>query len=164
MPEPFLVIDSTRVAAEKGESMSTVISGKPPGNRRIGRSISALMAGFAVAIVLSIGTDFVLYKAGLFPPLGEPMSDPLLLLATTYRTLYSVIAGYVIARLAPDRPMQHALIGGVVGLAISAIGAAATWNRGLGPHWYSLALIALAVPPAWLGGKLWLLQQGRQPE
>jgi hypothetical protein len=70
----------------------------------------------------------------------------MLLLATAYRTLYGVIAGYVVARLAPHRPMRHALIGGAVGLAVCIIGAAVTWNRGLGPHWYSLALIALAMP------------------
>jgi hypothetical protein len=60
------------------------------------------------------------------------------------------------ARLAPDRPMQHALGGGVVGLGLSTIGAVVTWNKGpaFGPHWYPLALIALAMPCAWAGGKL----------
>jgi hypothetical protein len=134
-----------------------------PAKRRIGRSIGALAAGFAVGIGLSIGTDIGLHAAGLFPALGEPMSDPMLLLATTYRTLYGVVAAYVIARLAPDRPMQHALIGGIVGLAVCIIGAVTTWNRGLGPHWYPLALIALAVPPAWVGGKLRVMQEERRP-
>ena len=72
-----------------------------------------------------------------------------------------MIAGYVTARLAPRRPMQHALIGGALGFVASAIGAAATWNRGLGPHWYPLALIVLAVPQAWAGAKLHVLQQAR---
>jgi hypothetical protein len=60
------------------------------------------------------------------------------------------------ARLAPDRPMQHALGGSVVGLGLSTIGAVVTWNKGpaFGPHWYPLALIALAMPCAWAGGKL----------
>jgi len=129
--------------------------------RRIGRSIGAMAAGFAVAIVLSVATDIGLHVAGLLPALGEPASCRMLLLATAYRTLYGVIAGYVIARLAPRRPMLHALIGGSVGLAVSIIGAAATWNRGLGPHWYPLALIALAMPQAWAGGKLHAIQQGR---
>jgi hypothetical protein len=120
-----------------------------------------MAAGFAVAIVLSLGTDLGLHAAGLIPALGEPMSDRMLVLATAYRTLYGVIAGYVIARLAPHRPMQHALIGGAAGLAVSVIGAAATWNRGLGPHWYPVALIALAMPQAWAGGKLHVVRQER---
>jgi len=45
---------------------------------------------------------------------------------------------------------------GVVGVVVSSAGAVATWNGGpaFGPHWYPLALIALAMPCAWLGGKL----------
>ena len=144
--------------------MSSEFANNTRGHRRIGRSIGALMAGFAVGIVLSVGTDVGLHAAGLFPAPGQPMSNSLLLLATAYRTLYGVIAGYVIARLAPHRPMQHALIGGIVGLVVCIIGAAATWNRGLGPHWYPLALIALAVPPAWIGGKLRDIEQARKEQ
>ncbi|MCU1275764.1 MAG: hypothetical protein JWO48_3195 [Bryobacterales bacterium] len=84
------------------------------------------------------------------------MSDALLLVATAYRTVYAVAGSYITARLAPERPMQHALAGGVVGLVLSTVGAVATWNRGpaFGPHWYPLALIATAIPCAWAGGKL----------
>ena len=37
-----------------------------------------------------------------------------------------------------------------------SIGAVATWNRGpeLGPKWYALAVMAIALPCAWAGGKL----------
>lgn len=123
-------------------------------SRHIGRSILALVAGMATAIILSLGTDLGLHAVGLTPPLGQPMSDPWLLLATTYRTIYGFIASYVVARLAPNQPMKHALIGGFIGLVVSIVGAVATWNSGLGPHWYPLSLIFLAVPPAWVGGKL----------
>ena len=40
------------------------------------------------------------------------MSDALFLLATVYRSLYAVAGSYVTARLAPHRPMKHALAGG----------------------------------------------------
>jgi hypothetical protein len=90
--------------------------------------------------------------------LGQPTSDPLLLLATAYRTLYGVFSSYVVARLAPDKPMQHVLLGGIIGLVVSVGGAVATWNTGLGSHWYPLTLIALAMPAAWTGGKLRLMQ------
>jgi hypothetical protein len=51
-------------------------------------------------------------------------------------------------------------VGGFVGLALSTFGAAATWNKGpaFGPHWYPLALIVLALPTAWIGGKLRVMQ------
>jgi hypothetical protein len=129
----------------------------PP--RRIGRSIAAVLAGMFVGIILTIGTDIVLHVIGVFPPWGASMVgfDGALLLPTAYRTVYGAAASYLVARLAPDRPMQHALVGGVVGLAVSILGAAVTWNKGpaFGPHWYPLALIVLAIPQAWAGGKLY---------
>ena len=126
--------------------------------RRIGRSILALLAGFVVVVVLSLGTDLALHAAGIFPALGQTMSNGLFALATIYRTLYGVVGSYVTARVAPDRPMGHALVGGLIGLALSILGAVVTWNKDLGPHWYPLALIATAMPGAWLGGKLRVMQ------
>jgi hypothetical protein len=128
----------------------------PP--RHIGRSIGAVLAGMLAGIILTLGTDVVLHVIGVFPPWGQSMVgfDGPLLLATVYRTIYGVLGSYIIARLAPDRPMQHALVGGFVGLIVSIAGAALTWNKGpaFGPHWYPLVLIVLAMPQAWAGGKL----------
>jgi hypothetical protein len=126
--------------------------------RSIGRSIGALFAGFVVILVLSLGTDLALHAAGIFPPLGQIMSNPLFLLATVYRTVYAVLGSYITARLAPDRPMGHALLGGGIGLVLAVVGAVVTWNKDLGPHWYPLALIVTALPCAWVGGKLRLMQ------
>jgi hypothetical protein len=123
------------------------------------RSIGALLAGFLFVVVLSLGTDMVLHATGVFPPLGQSMSTALFLLATAYRTVYGIAGSYITARLAPHSPMQHALAGGVVGLVLSTVGAVATWNRlDLGPHWYPLALVATALPCAWAGGKLRVMQ------
>jgi hypothetical protein len=129
---------------------------QPP--RRIGRSIVAVFAGMLAVVVLSLGTDLALHAAGIFPALGDRMSDSLFMLATVYRTIYAVLGGYITARLAPNRPMQHALLNGLIGVALSALGAVVTWNRALGPHWYPLALVVTALPTAWLGGKLRLMQ------
>lgn len=126
--------------------------------RRLGRSVLALLAGFAVGIILSLGTDLGLHAVGVAPALSERWPSQLLLLATVYRAVYSVIASYVVARLAPYRPMGHALVGGAVGFGLSVLGAAATWNRNLGPHWYSIALLVIALPSAWIGGALRLRQ------
>jgi hypothetical protein len=126
------------------------------------RSIGAVLAGMVVGIALTLGTDEILHIAGVFPPWGQSMVgyDGALLLATAYRVVYGVVGSYIIARLAPNRPMLHALIGGVIGLIVSIVGAVATWNSGpaFGPHWYPLALIVTALPCAWAGGKLRLMQ------
>src|SRR6185503_17559037 len=95
--------------------------------RSIGRSIGALLAGFVVVVILSLGTDLALHAAGIFPPLGQIMSNPLFLLATVYRTVYAVLGSYITARLAPDRPMGHALLGGGIGLVLASW---ARWSRG----------------------------------
>jgi hypothetical protein len=109
-------------------------------------------------IILSVATDMVLEAAGVFPPLSEPQmfTSPLLLLATTYRSVYSIFGSYLAARLAPDHPMRHALALGIGGLAASITGAVLMWNYG--PNWYPLALVVLAMPCAWVGGKLRLMQ------
>jgi hypothetical protein len=124
------------------------------------RRIGAVLAGMAVGVVLSLGTDQVLHVLKVYPPWGESMSDSLFLLATSYRLVYGVIGSYVMARLAPDQPMKHALAGGVIGVVVSTLGAVATWNHQppLGPHWYPVALIVTAMPCAWLGGKLRIRQ------
>ena len=144
-----------------------VISEKGP-QRRIGRSIVAVLAGMIVGIVLSLGTDLVLHMAHVFPPLGASMTgyDGPLLLATIYRTLYGVLSSYIAARLAPHRPMLHAMVLGALGFAVSILGAVVTWNKGpaFGPHLYPVALIVLALPTAWLGGKLWLAQVGARAD
>jgi hypothetical protein len=138
--------------------MSDEVLNEKPLPRRIGRSIGALFAGFVVNVFLSLGTDIVLHVVGLFPALGQPMASGLLLIATAYRTVYGVFTSYLTARLAPDRPMGHVLVGGVVGVVLNIVAVVTTWNSGLGPHWYPLALLVLTMPTAWLGGKLRLMQ------
>ncbi len=124
--------------------------------RRVLRSIGAVLVGLLVIIIVTTATDSVMHATGVFPPAGEPMSNALWLLATAYRIVYGVAGSYIAARLAPDRPMRHALALGVIGLVLSIVGAVATWDRGLGfgPKWYPLALVVIAIPSAWLGGKL----------
>lgn len=127
--------------------------------RRTGRSAAALLAGFVVVLILSLGTDVVLHATGVFPKLGQAMSNPLFFLATTYRTLYAIIGSYITARVAPYKPMQHALVGGLIGLALSIVGTVVTWNKPeLGPHWYPLALVVTALPSAWIGGRIRVAQ------
>jgi peptidoglycan/LPS O-acetylase OafA/YrhL len=133
---------------------------EPPPPRRVGRSIGAVLTGIVAGVILTLATDVVLHAIGVFPPWGQPVSDGPLLLATAYRAVFGIVGSYIAARLAPYRPMQHALAGGVVGLVVSIVGTVVTWNRGpaFGPHWYPLALIVIAMPCAWVGGKLFGVQ------
>jgi hypothetical protein len=115
-----------------------------------------VFAGFFATFILSIGTDLLLHAASVFPRWGQPMSNALFVLATAYRTIYTVAGGYITARLAPNKPMGHVWTLGVIGLLAAIAGTVATWNKGpeFGPKWYPLALVALAIPSVWLGGKL----------
>jgi peptidoglycan/LPS O-acetylase OafA/YrhL len=124
--------------------------------RRIGRSLAAIGAGFVSVVALSLGTDAALHASGVYPGWGEPMAGRLFVLATMYRVAYAIGGSYLAARLALNRPMAHAMALGCLGLLASIAGAAATWNAGpaFGPRWYPLALVATALPCAWLGGKL----------
>jgi hypothetical protein len=134
------------------------------GSRQLGRSALALISGILVGVILSVGTDFLMVSLKVLPPLGSAgASDRALLLATLYRTVYGILGSFVTARLAPNHPMGHALTLGTLGFLVSIAGAVATWNRqpSLGPHWYPIALVVLAIPTAWAGGKLRLMQLRR---
>ena len=58
------------------------------------------------------------------------------------------------ARLAPAHPMKHALILAGVGIVLGLVGLVTTWNSGLGPRWYPIALVVLAIPQSWIGAKI----------
>jgi len=126
--------------------------------KSVGRSIWAIVAGFLVVVLLSLGTDAALHAAGIYPALGKPMSDRLFVAATIYRTVFGILGSYITARLAPHSPMKHTMIGAAIGFVLATAGAAATWNKDLGPHWYPVALILTAFPTAWIGAKLRLAQ------
>ena len=123
--------------------------------KKVFKSIGAVLAGFIVIVILSVLTDTVLEQVGVLPR-GSLFGTGPVLLALTYRIVYSVIGCYIAARLAPDQPMGHALALGVVGVLVSAIGSIAA--RGLAPAWYVWALILVALPCAWVGGG-WALRR-----
>lgn len=121
--------------------------------RRILRRVGAVAAGLLAIFAVTTVTDLVMHATGVYPPSGAPpMSSALFLLAFAYRFVFDVAGCWLTARLAPDRPMRHAMVLGAIGLALSIAGAAAMWTAG--PHWYPIALAASALPCAWLGGRL----------
>ena len=122
------------------------------------KSIWAVVAGVLVIIVVTTLVDIVLHATGVFPPMDQPINDALALLAASYRIVISVGGAWLTARLAPDKPMKHAIILGYVGIVLGLVGVVATWNLGLGPRWYPIALSVLAIPQCWVGGKIFEIQ------
>lgn len=124
------------------------------------RSAGAILAGVAVILFVTTLVDVALHAAGVYPPWGVAIDDRLSLLATAYRAVISVAGAWLTARLAPARPVKHALLLGAVGTVLGAAGAAATLGKGLGPDWYPIALAVLALPQCWLGGLLYVRGPG----
>jgi hypothetical protein len=116
------------------------------------RRILAVLLGLVVVIVLSTATDMLLENS-ILPGLAKAQATTgVWLFVTAYRAIYSIAGCYVAARLAPDHPMAHALVLGVIGLLLASLGAYVMWS--MGTHWYPIALIVSALPCAWIGG--WL--------
>jgi hypothetical protein len=118
------------------------------------KSVAAVAAGLVAIVAVTTVVDILLHVVGVYPPMDQPIGDGLAALATAYRIVISVGGAWLTARLAPDRPVRHAMILGVLGVVLGLVGVVATWNLGLGPRWYPIALVVLALPQCWLGGKL----------
>lgn len=130
----------------------TMTATSPTPNLRWLRYTGAFIAGFATVAVLSMATDSVLHATGIFPTDGSVGTDANLTLALAYRTAFTVLGGYVAARLAPAHGLRLAIILGIVGTVAAAAGAIAMWT--VGHNWYAIALAVLALPSTALGG--WL--------
>lgn len=117
-------------------------------------SIGAILAGFITVFILSVGTDLLLETLGVFPPQTNPAAYTswMLAFALIYRSIYSVSGFYLAAMLAPDKPMRHAIILGIIGVAFATLGAIANWDKGA--NWYPILLVLVTLPCAWLGGTL----------
>jgi hypothetical protein len=136
--------------------MTTRVASTATYPRRWWRSTGAIVSGFLTVVVLSLGTDEVLHLLQVYPPWDQRMPEPgLNLLALSYRIVYTVLGGYVAARLAPHAPMRHVWVLAAIGLVIGTLGAIATIPLNLGPAWYPIAIAVTAVPCTWLGGVLY---------
>ena len=119
------------------------------------KGIGAILAGMIFIVVSHTGTDFVLEKLGIFTQPSEGFHTPwMVVTATIYRCLYTVVGGYITAALAPEPRMRYVMILGIIGLVMSTLGAIATIPLGIAPAWYPIALAVTALPCVWLGGLL----------
>ena len=122
--------------------------------------MGAIVAGIGFVIIVTTIVDLILHVAGVYPPMDQPMGNALAVLASSYRLVISIAGAYLTARIAPDRPLWHAMMLGYAGVVLGLIGLIATWNLGLGPRWYPVSLVLLAIPQCWSGGKLYELRNG----
>lgn len=127
-------------------------------SRQTRKSIWAVVAGILVGVVPTLATDAILHKIGVFPPWGQSMTgyESALLLATAYRTVLRNTGR--LHRRSPRPRSSHAprLVAWCDRPGRKHFRRRSNLERGaaFGPHWYPLALIVLAMPQAWFGGKL----------
>jgi len=116
------------------------------------KSIGAILTGFVVIFFLSVVTDVILERKGLLT-LGAPDNPAwVFVLVLLCRAIYNTSGAYLTARLAPDNPLRHAMILGVIGFVISISGLVIMWGKT--PLWFSISVTILPLPCAWLGGRL----------
>ena len=119
------------------------------------KSIGAVLAGLVFILVTHLGVDRVLEALGVFPPPEQGLHITwMLILATAYRVVLSIVGCYITARLAPSRPLAHALVLGFIGVVGSLAGLSMAISQNLSPVWYPIGLAILSLPSAWVGGKL----------
>ena len=124
------------------------------------RSIWAILAGVLAVVAITTLVDIVLHVVHVYPPMDQPLNDVQALLATAYRVVFGIAGAWLTARLAPAKPMKHVIVLGALGTVAALVGVVATWNRGMGPRWYPISLVVLAIPQSWLGGWLFVRRSG----
>ncbi|HEY0997420.1 MAG TPA: hypothetical protein VGD77_15605 [Gemmatimonadaceae bacterium] len=119
--------------------------------------MAAIVGGFVFIGALSFGFDAVVRATmpNAFDASGGTSSVPVLLMVIGYVAIAAIAGCYLCARLAPSRPMRHALILGVLGLLFNIAGTWQLWNSY--PAWYHAVSLLLVLPYAWLGG--WLRER-----
>jgi hypothetical protein len=133
------------------------------------RSVLAVLTGFVVTAAASMGTDVLLMS--LMPTAlakEGPDSVPVLLGVMAYCLAYAAAGGYVAAAIARRAEARHALVLGLIFLAVGVAAAGASAVSGEAgpkplPLWYAVVSMGLVVPATWLGGYLRARQRKASP-
>ncbi len=125
------------------------------------RSILAVIAGSATWMVTALGMDGLLMSLApqWFGPNGKVESVPLMLLMMTYSLLFSVLGGYVAARIARRKEMQHAFVLGVLQLLLGIMATIKFFDTA--PLWWHLTFLTLLIPANVFGGWLRLTRKDK---
>jgi hypothetical protein len=124
------------------------------------KSTLAILAGFALGAVLSLGTDFLLNSLGIMSMQNFKQNSTLIVvLVIIYRFIFNVMGCYLTAKLAPNNPMKHVIIIGIIGTILGIFGAVFMWDQAV--PWYNIAIIVISLPSAWVAGKLFLNRKSK---
>lgn len=108
-----------------------------------------------ITALLSILTDFAFESIGVLPnPEDGLFSTGAIGLVLFYRGVYTVFAGFIVAKLAPNKAMLHAMILGLIGTTITVVATNSPSLADKAPLWYGYTLAGITIPCLWLGVKI----------
>ena len=114
----------------------------------------AVIGGFVLWSVLWLCYNQLLLKAGVLPSdLTRPLTAAMpLLLLLGGSIVFSIVSGYVAARIAGARAAMPALVLGILLLATGIFFQLKTWN--LLPVWYNVLFLLLLIPMTVAGARM----------
>lgn len=131
-------------------------------NKNIFKSIGAVFAGLIFIFITHTVTDAILENAGILPKGNLFVSTELILAVIAYRAVFSLLGCYITAMFAPQNPMKHSIVLGIIGTALSIVGAIVNMNMHMGPNWYAWTLAVISLPIVWLAGILYEIRLHRK--
>ena len=113
-----------------------------------------VVAGFVLWSVLWLCYNQLLLKAGVLPSdLSRPLTAPTpLLLLLAGSVVFSLVSGYVTARLAGEPSTMPALVLGILLLAVGIFFQLKMWN--VIPAWYNVIFLVLLIPMTLAGARM----------
>ena len=116
------------------------------------KSVGVILLAFMINGLLSVVTDFILESIGVLPDPSLGLFETwAIVLVLFYRGVYTVFAGFIVAKLAPARPLMHALVLGAMGTLITLIAVNSPAFSDKAPLWFGYVLATLTIPCIWLG-------------
>ena len=118
------------------------------------RNILSVLAGFAVWTVLWLASNAAMVAAvpSAFAEDGSTNSAGILVLFLVFSVVFSIVAGYLCATLARQKPMRRVWTLGALLLAVGIFVQLQFWD--VMPLWYHLIFLALLVPATLFGAKI----------
>lgn len=125
------------------------------------RSVLAIVIGVIVVFVLVLVTDLILFQ--LFPqwypdPAQGPSPAGVYVLTMTYGLVYAIVAGWVTGFVADRAEALHALVVGIVLLALNLAMPLANPDMAemtaSQPDWYTIGMPIIGIVGLFLGGIL----------
>ena len=118
------------------------------------RSLAAVAFGVFFVLAVTMSMDILLHSYGVFPARDIPINDQQAAVATAYRFLIGIAGGWLTGRLVKAEPVRFAMMVGYLSAVLGTVALITTWDVKIVPMWYPIAAAVLALPEAWIGGKL----------